>query len=388
MPGRDEVVIGPYHEYLLEPERIILYVEDNVVKDVDIELGYCHRSIENLMTTRTYRQAVFLSERVCGICSHAHTTAYCTTVEALLGIEVPERGLYIRTIVAELERLHSHFLWLALLAHAVGEHRAFAHIMAEREKVMDLLELVSGNRVHYAINTIGGVRRDITPKVAASMLSTMKEMRRLAQYCVDMLDENGPVGRKVAGLGVMDYDDAIKLGAVGPTLRGSGVESDVRVDDPYAAYGELSFDVVVEKDGDVRARAMVRARESLESASMIEQAVGALPSGPIAAEPCEPVVGEFVGRGEAPRGELVYYVRANGTNMPERVKIRTPTYANVFTYRKTLIEARLEHVRPILESIDPCYACTDRLIIVDTETGRTRKVAVSDLPYGTSEEVM
>jgi len=388
MSSRREVVIGPYHEYLLEPERITLYVEGDVVKDVDIRLGYCHRSIEKLMTTRTYKQAVFLSERVCGICSHAHTTAYCTTAEALLGIDVPERGLYIRTIVAEIERLHSHFLWLALLTHGVGEHEAFAHIMTEREKVMDLLELISGNRVHYAVNTVGGVRRDITPRVADKILATMKEIRPLAQYCVDILDENGPVGKKVAGLGVMSYDDAIKLGAVGPTLRGSGVKSDVRADDPYAAYGELSFDVVVEKDGDVRARAMVRARENLESISMVEQAVGALPSGPIVAEPGEPVVGEFVGRGEAPRGELVYYIRANGTNMPERVKIRTPTYANVFTYTKTLLEARLEHVRPILESIDPCYACTDRLIIVDVETGRSRTVAISDLPYGTSEGVV
>jgi len=385
MMARREVIIGPYHEYLLEPERITLILEDNVVKEVDIRLGYCHRGIERLMTTRTYRQAVFLSERVCGICSHAHTTAYCTTAEALLGIDVPERGLYIRTIVAEIERLHSHFLWLALLAHGVGEHEAFVHIMKEREKVMDLLELISGNRVHYAINTVGGVRRDIAPKVAEEILKTMKEIRPLAQYCVDILDENGPVGKKVAGLGVMSYDEAIKLGAVGPTLRGSGVKSDVRADDPYAAYGELSFDVVVEKDGDVRARAMVRARENLESISMVEQAVGALPPGPIVAELPEPVVGEFVGRGEAPRGELIYYIRANGTSIPERVKIRTPTYANVFTYTKTLLGARLEHVRPILESIDPCYACTDRLVIVDARTGKGRVVSLSDLPYGTAD---
>jgi len=386
MPGREEVVIGPYHEYLLEPERIKLVVEDGVVKEVDITLGYCHRSIEKLMTTRTYKQAVFLSERICGICSHAHTTAYCTTAEALLGIEVPERGLYIRTIVAEVERLHSHFLWLALLAHGVGEHEAFVHIMKEREKVMDLLELISGNRVHYAVNTVGGVRRDITPKVAERILITMKEIKSLAQYCIDILDENGPVGKKVAGIGVMSYDEAIKLGAVGPTLRGSGVKSDVRADDPYAAYGELSFDVVVEKEGDVRARAMVRARENVESISMIEQAVGALPSGPIVADLPEPVVGEFVGRGEAPRGELVYYIRANGTHRPERVKIRTPTFANVFTYTKTLLGAKLEHVRPILESIDPCYACTDRMVVlVDARTGKRRPIALSDLPYGTVE---
>ena len=383
MSGRKEIVIGPYHEYLLEPERIKLVVEDDTVKDVDITLGYCHRSIEKLMTTRTYKQAVFLSERICGICSHAHTTAYCTTAEAVLEVDTPERGLYIRTVVAEIERLHSHFLWLALLAHAVGEHEAFAHIMTEREKVMDLLELISGNRVHYAINTVGGVRRDITPKVADKIMETMREIRPLAEYCVNMLDEYGPVGRKVAGIGVMSYDDAIRLGAVGPTLRGSGVRSDVRADDPYAAYGELSFEVVVEKDGDVRARSMVRARENLESISIIEQAVGALPQGQIAAELGEPTVGEFVGRGEAPRGELVYYIRANGTHIPERVKVRTPTYANVFTYTKTLLGAKLEHVRPILESIDPCYACTDRLTIVDAKTGKQRTLSVADLPFGT-----
>jgi len=383
MFGRKEIVIGPYHEYLLEPERIKLVVEDDTVKDVDITLGYCHRSIEKLMTTRTYKQAVFLSERICGICSHAHTTAYCTTAEAVLEVDAPERGLYIRTIVAEIERLHSHFLWLALLAHAVGEHEAFAHIMTEREKVMDLLELISGNRVHYAINTVGGVRRDITPKVADKIMETMREIRPLAEYCVNMLDEYGPVGRKVAGIGVMSYDDAIRLGAVGPTLRGSGVRSDVRADDPYAAYGELSFEVVVEKDGDVRARSMVRARENLESISIIEQAVGALPQGQIAAELGEPTVGEFVGRGEAPRGELVYYIRANGTHIPERVKVRTPTYANVFTYTKTLLGAKLEHVRPILESIDPCYACTDRLTIIDAKTGKQRTLSAADLPFGT-----
>jgi len=383
MSGRKEIVIGPYHEYLLEPERIKLVVEDGIVKDVDISLGYCHRGIEKLMTTRTYKQAVFLSERICGICSHAHTTAYCTTAEAVLEIDTPERGLYIRTIVAEIERLHSHFLWLALLAHGVGEHEAFAYIMTEREKVMDLLELISGNRVHYAVNTVGGVRRDITPKIAEKIMSTMNEIKPLTQYCIDMLDENGPVGKKVAGIGVMSYDEAIKLGAVGPTLRGSGVKSDVRADDPYAAYGELSFEVVVEKDGDVRARSMVRARENMESISMIEQAVDALPSGPIIAEPGEPTIGEYVGRGEAPRGELVYYIRANGTNMPERVKVRTPTYANVFTYTKTLLEARLEHVRPILESIDPCYACTDRLVIIDAKKGEKRILSISDLPFGT-----
>ena len=354
------ITIGPYHPFLLEPELVDLQVEDGKITDVKITLGYVHRGIEQLLTTKTYRQGVFLAERICGICSNVHTMTFCQTVEQLMDIKVPDRAKYIRTIVVELERLHSHYLWLGLLAHAVNEPEHFLRIMKGREIVVRLLEWISGNRVNYAVNTIGGVRRDLAPEPILSIKGSLDELKSLSSFIIDALDKKGVVGSKVAGLGVVSGEEAIKLGAVGPTLRGSGIESDIRKEDTYAAYPKVSFKVIVEKDGDVRARSMVRARETLESISIIEQLLANLPNGPIMGELKEPCINEIIGRTEAPRGELIYHIKSNGTNIPERVKVRTPTFANVYFLTKALKGEKAENARPIIESIDPCFACTDR----------------------------
>lgn len=358
------ITIGPYHPFLLEPEQFDLQVEDDKITDVKITLGYVHRGVEQLTTTKTYRQNVFLVERICGICSNAHTAAFCQTAEKIMGIKVPDRAEYIRTIVAELERLHSHYLWLALLAHALDETEYFLKIMRDREIVMHLLEWISGNRIHYAINTVGGVRRDLTAEIISAIKESSNKLKSISNGIVDALAEKGVLGCKVNGLGVVSGDEAIKLGAVGPTLRGSGIESDIRKDDPYAAYPNVSFNVIVETGGDVRARSMVRARETLESISIIEQLLGNLPGSPIMGELEEPDTKEAIGRVEAPRGELAYYVKSNGTNIPERVKVRTPTFANLYFLTKALKGEKLENARPIIESIDPCFSCTDRMTIV------------------------
>jgi len=285
-------------------------------------------------------------------------------------IEIPERAKYLRCIYMELERLHSHYLWFGILAHSLHEHEAFLKIMGEREKLQDLLEYLTGNRMNYLINTIGGVRRDITPEKAIKIRGVLKELKPLSDYIMSLLDDNGAFTKKTKGVGVLPKDKALDLGAVGPTLRGSGIASDVRKDDPYAAYGELDFEVIVEKDGDARAKALVRARETYESMSIIEQALDNLPAGEIAVKSEEPLVGEEVGRAEAPRGELVYYIRSNGTNVPERVKVRTPSFANDFTIIEMLRGEKLENARTVIESIDPCFACTDRVTVVDVKTGR------------------
>jgi NADH-quinone oxidoreductase subunit D len=358
------ITIGPYHPFLLEPERFDLQVEDDKITDIKITLGYIHRGIEQLITTKTYRQNVFLVERICGICSNAHTAAFCQTVEKILDIKVPDRAKYIRTIAAELERLHSHYLWLALLAHALDEPEYFLRIMRDREIVMYLLEWISGNRVHYAINTIEGIRRDLTPKTISAIKESSNKLKSISNDIVDALDERGVLGCKVTGIGVVSGEEAVKLGAVGPTLRGSGIESDIRKDEPYAAYPNVSFNVVVETGGDVRARSMVRARETLESISIIEQLLDDLPSSPIMGELKEPNMKEAIGRVEAPRGELAYYIKSNGTSIPERVKVRTPTFANAYFLTRALKGERLENARSIIESIDPCFACTDRMIIM------------------------
>ncbi|MCK4474923.1 nickel-dependent hydrogenase large subunit [Candidatus Bathyarchaeota archaeon] len=371
---REIVQIGPYRPQLLEPERFELIVENNKIIDANIELGYVHRGIEKLFTTKTYMQNLALAERICGICSGVHTLCYAQTAEGVIDVTVPDRARYLRCIYMEIERLHSHYLWFGVLAHSLHDYEAFLKIMGEREQVQDLLEYLTGNRMNYLINTIGGVRRDIATGKAEKIRKVMDNMKALSNYLLALFGDNGSFTKKTRGIGILPKEKALDLGAVGPTLRGSGIKSDVRKDDPYAAYGELDFEVVTEEDGDVRGKSLVRARETLESINIIEQALDNLPSGEIAVKPGEPLEKEEVGRAEAPRGELVYYIKSNGTNVPERVKVRTPSFANDFTLIEMLRGDLLQNARIIIESIDPCFACTDRLTVVDTKAGKKRRV--------------
>ena len=368
------VQIGPYRPQLVEPERFELVVENNKIIDVNIELGYVHRGIEKLFTTKTYMQNLALAERICGICSGVHTLCYAQTAEGVLDATVPDRARYLRCVYMELERLHSHYLWFGVLAHSLHEHEAFLKIMGEREQVQDLLEYLTGNRMNYLINTIGGVRRDITPEKAEKIRKVLNNMKPLPSYILSLLDDNGAFTKKTKGVGILPKEQALAVGAVGPTLRGSGIKSDVRKDDPYAAYGELDFEVVTEENGDVRAKSLVRARENFESVKIIEQALDNLPSGEIAVKLGKPLEKEEVGRAEAPRGELVYYIKSNGTNIPERVKVRTPSFANDFALIEMLRGDMLQNARVIIESIDPCFACTDRVAVVDTKTSKKRRM--------------
>jgi len=364
------IYIGPYRPQLVEPEKFELMVENDQIIDAKLELGYQHRGIEKLFTEKTYMQNLALAERICGICSGVHTLCYAQTAEEVIEVNVPERARYLRCIYMEIERLHSHYLWFGVLTHSLHEHEAFLKIMKEREQIQDLLEYLTGNRINYLINTIGGVRRDITPKKAEKIRRTLEKIKSLSDYLMELLSDNGPLTKKTKGIGVLPKDKALDLGAVGPTLRGSGIASDVRKDDPYAAYGEIDFEVVTEKEGDVYAKALVRARETYESMKIITQALDNLPPGSIAEKPGEPLEKESIGRAEAPRGELIYYIKSNGTNVPERVKVRTPSFANNFTILEMLRGERLENARTIIESIDPCFACTDRMTIVDVKTGK------------------
>ncbi|MEM2971221.1 MAG: nickel-dependent hydrogenase large subunit [Candidatus Bathyarchaeia archaeon] len=366
------VQIGPYRPQLVEPERFELVVENNKIIDANLELGYMHRGIEKLFTTKTYMQNLALAERICGICSGVHTLCYAQTAEGVIDVTVSERAKYLRCVYMEIERLHSHYLWFGVLTHSLHEHEAFLKIMGEREQIQDLLEYLTGNRINYLINTIGGVRRDITPEKAEKIRKVLKNMRQLSDYIMALLDDNGALTKKTKGIGILPKEKALAVGAVGPTLRGSGIASDVRKDDPYAAYGELDFEVIAEKDGDVRAKTLVRARETYESMKIIEQALDNLPKGEIAAKPGQPLVKEEVGRAEAPRGELVYYIKSNGTNIPERVKVRTPSFANDYAILEMLRGEQLQNARTIIESIDPCFACTDRITIIDVKTGEKR----------------
>jgi Ni,Fe-hydrogenase III large subunit len=365
------VPFGPQHPALKEPENFIFEVEGDIVVGVTPRIGYVHRGMEKAFELRTYLQNIYLAERVCGICSHAHTTCYTQAVEQLLGVEAPPRAKYIRTIIAELERLHSHSLWVGIAAHEVGFDTLFMYTWRDREEIMDLLELVSGNRVHYAMNTIGGVRRDISSDLGSRIRSGVSSFEKRARYYMKTMRTDPTFTKRTSGVAILKTKDATELCAVGPTLRGSGIKNDVRADDPYAAYDEIPFNVISHDGCDVLCRTIVRCEEMLESINIIRYALDHIPSGELRIRvPMAVPAGEAISRVEAPRGELIHYAKSNGSIKPERYKIRSPTLANIPALCKTLIGTHMADIPIILAGIDPCFSCMDRMTFVDTKTDK------------------
>ena len=377
MPDRKEqkgvwIPVGPQHPALKEPVSFSLALAGERILESVVRLGYNHRGIEKACEERTYIQDLYLIERVCGICSHSHATAFALAVEEIAGLAVPKRAQYIRSLIGELERIHSHLLWLGVAGHEIGFDTLLMYSWRDREVVMDLLALLTGNRVNYGINTLGGVRRDISDAQKEQILKAVDILEERTKYYIEIATEETTLIERLSGVGVMSHEDAVRLGAVGPTARASSVDRDVRRDDPYAAYGELDFKVITSDKNDIYGRTLVRAGELMESYGMIRQIVRNLPDGPIAVKaPRRVPAGEALSRYEAPRGEDVHYVKANGTDKPERVKVRAPTLANVQAVSHMLKDRYLADLPIVVAAIDPCFSCTDRMIqVVDVEGGR------------------
>ena len=359
MPYR--IPIGPFHPALEEPYKLGVSCKGETIQGAAIEIGFSFRAIELLAQQRNYVQGLTLVERVCGICSGVHTLTFCMAAESLAGIHVPGRAHAIRVIIAELERLHSHLLWAGIAAEDLGFQSLFMESFALRERVMDVLELISGNRVHYAMNCIGGVNRDLRDPDA--VLAAVRRTRQgLERDIVRVLTGDPTVRARTEGVGVLSRQQALAFGVVGPTARASGLDLDVRRDQPYAGYGELGVRVVTAEAGDVQARITVRALEMLESLRLIEEALRTLPPGPTRGETGIPVIpaGEVTARSEAPRGELFYYLASDGSDIPGRVKIRTPTFVNIPAVEAMCLGQHLADLPIIQASVDPCCSCTDR----------------------------
>ena len=370
-----KIPIGPQHPALKEPESFSVALKGEKILGVDIRLGYNHRGVEKAAEERTYVQAVYLIERVCGICSHSHSSCFVQAVEEIAGLELPKRALYIRTLIAELERVHSHLLWLGVAGHEIGFDTLLMYTWRDREIVMDILALLTGNRVNYGMNTIGGVRRDISKEQATEVLKGIDTLEERTKYYIEVATQETTVIKRLSGVGVLSYDDAIKLDAVGPTARASGVERDVRRNDPYAAYSEMKFNVITDKNCDVYGRTVVRVKELMEAYKIIRQCLKDLPVGPLAVKaPRKIPVGEAVGRYEAPRGEDVHYVKSNGSDKPERVKIRAPTLANLGAVKHMLKDRYLADMPIVVAAIDPCFSCTDRLISIESLNKKNPKI--------------
>ncbi len=356
------IPIGPYHPALEEPIHARLTVDGEQIRDAKVFVGYNHRGIEKLAQERNFIQTLVLVERVCGICSHSHALAYALCIEHIMGAEVPRRGQYIRVIIAELERIHSHLLWLGIVCHIVGHDSVFMQCWNDRERTMDTLEALTGNRVNYAMNTIGGVRRDLDDEKRRMLLAAMDDLEGRMGSLARFLTEDRTLAMRTKGVGVLTSEDAVRLGAVGPHARASGVDMDVRRDAPYCCYDDFTFDVPVEHSCDVFARVGIRVREILESIKIIRQAADNLPEGTINLGNKMPRVpaGEFLARHEAPRGHLVYKVVTDGGQTNRRVSIHVPTFKNAPTVPVMLRGNTVADAGLIVASIDPCFSCLDR----------------------------
>lgn len=361
------VPLGPYHPLLEEPEHFRLYVEGERVVDLEVEIGYNHRGIEKLSEGKTWDQVPFLVERICGICSTSHPMAYVLAVEDLVGCEIPERAQLIRVVVCELERVHSHLLWAGLAGHFIGYNTVWMWAWKYRETILEICEKLTGNRNHYAMFKPGGVRRDFNQEQIEYGLKRMEEMEKPIRLLTDAVLDDPVIHSRLKNVGVLSNEDAVLYSALGPTSRGSGVPWDVRNDEPLDGFKDLDWNVIVQQNGDVFAKGVVRLLECFESISLIEQALENLPDTPIDADIAEVPPGEGVGRYEAPRGEVIHYVRSDGSNMPYRHKVRAPTFNNLPTFKASCKGETIADVALITASIDPCYCCTERVGVVDSK---------------------
>jgi len=359
------LAVGPFHPLQEEMEFFQLTIDGEKVTDIDVRLSYNHRGIEKISESLQFDQVPFLVSRICGICSASHPLAYVQAVEELAGIKPPERALYVRTIINELERIHSHLLWVGLAGHFIGYDTVFMWAWKYREPVLDLLEEISGNRNNYGNVRVGGCREDVPNETIPKILKGLDAIEKKTEMLTKAVLDDPVLHARLKGVGVLTKEAAVKYAVTGPTARGSGIAIDVRRDDPYAAYADLDWNVITQPEGDVFAKAVVRLLEILESVKMVRGALKKLPNGPIATEVKEIPPGEAVGRAEAPRGETFHYVRSDGGNRPVRHKIRAPSYVNVPSFKASCIGADIADVTITLAAVDPCYSCTERLAVVD-----------------------
>ncbi len=376
MPTKEKFIvpIGPQHPALKEPGHFEFAVDGEIVTDATVRLGYVHRGIEKAAEARNWTQNLYLVERICGICSHIHALTYSLGVEKLAEVDVPRRAQAIRVLVAELERVHSHLLWFGVAAHEAGFDTLFMYSWRDRETIMDILEALTGNRVNYSANVLGGVKFDVSPEQGKAILTGIDFLEERTRHYLTVATSDSMFLQRTRGIGITRLRDAQRLGIVGPTARASGVIRDVRVDAPYAAYDDFPVQMVVETAGDLEARFVVRLKELFESFRLIREILDNLPEGDLQVKrfPRKIKAGEVISRVEAPRGEVFYYIRSTGGEQPDRLKVRTPTLCNMASVLSLSIGHHLADVPMLLVGIDPCFSCNDRGVTISGNEGNGR----------------
>lgn len=357
---RTIIPFGPQHPVLPEPVNLKLELEDEKVVGAVPVIGYVHRGIEKAAELNDFRQNVFLMERVCGICSFTHAWTYCQGIETIMNIEIPERAKYLRVIYSEFGRLQSHMLWLGLFADAFGFESLFMQCWRAREIILDISEIIAGHRVIMSTCAIGGLRRDIDAETGKLVLNKLAEFKEMVDTTIKKtMINDATIKRRTVDIGILSKEQAALTGAVGPVARGSGLKLDLRQTN-YGPYDKLPFEPITEHSGDCYARMLVRLRETYQSIDIIREAFKAIPEGEIRSKVTGFPNGETIFRTEQPRGELIYYIKGNGTKNLERIKVRTPTFANLPALLAMLPGSQLADVPIIVLSIDPCISCTER----------------------------
>lgn len=359
MAKRSIIPFGPQHPVLPEPVHLDLILEDETVVGAVPNIGFVHRGLEKLVEKKDFKEYVYIAERVCGICSCGHGIGYCESVEHVMGLEIPVRARFLRTIWMEMSRIHSHLLWLGLLADALGFESLFMESWRLREQVLDLFDLTTGGRIIFSVNCVGGVLKDMTADMLKAIETGMDRMERDFKPIEETFLGEFTVQSRLKGLGKLDPRDAVLLGAVGPTLRASGIRYDARKLG-YCAYGSLKIEPITSLEGDAYARCQVRMAEIRQSFDLIRQAIALMPDGPINIPVKGTPKGEYFMRIEQPRGEAVYYVKGNGTKFLDRFRLRTPTTSNIPPMLEMLKGCQLADVALLILTIDPCISCTER----------------------------
>ncbi len=359
MSTRSIVPFGPQHPVLPEPIHLDLVLEDEKVVEAIPSIGYIHRGLEKLVDKKDYQELVYVAERICGICSFMHGMGYCESIERIMKVEVPERALYLRTIWAEMSRIHSHLLWLGLLADAFGFESLFMETWRMREKILDMFEYSTGGRVIFSVCKIGGQRKDMDDEMIRTFVGLLDNMGKDIARLSKTFLEDSAVKSRLDGVGVLTRQQAHDLGAVGPFMRASGIALDTRKLG-YAAYPNLEFEPITSDVGDSYARTDVRIREIYQSIDLIRQAAAKIPAGPVSVPVKGFPDGEYFMRVEQPRGEAMYYSKANGTKNLDRMRVRTPTFANIPALLEIMKGCQLADIPILILTIDPCISCTER----------------------------
>jgi NADH-quinone oxidoreductase subunit D len=361
-----ELVInmGPQHPSTHGVLRLVLRLDGERVVDSDVVIGYLHRGIEKLCEHRDYAQIVLITDRIDYVAAATNNLGYVETVEKLMSIEVPPRARYIRTILAELQRIASHCLWLGTHALDIGAMTVFLYAFRERELVLDLFEEYCGARLTYNAMRVGGLPLDIPPGWDRKILAFCSILEtKLGEY-EDLLTHNRIWGERTRGVGVIGGDEAVAIGLSGPPLRGSGVLRDIRKDQPYAAYADFEFDVPIGTAGDTYDRYLIRIEEFYQSVRIIRQALAGLPEGPILGKVprlIKPPAGETYHAIESPKGELGYFIVSDGkSNTPYRFRVRPPSFCNLQALPRLIKGHLMSDVVALIGSIDIVLGEVDR----------------------------